>query len=131
MSKMKKPIKAIIYVRKNINPENIDGNAIANQFQEIIEYAFKNNIKIIRCYCDIGQPRSEMSPDLEKMLSDINTDRVKPEAVICTDFNKFGRSFGVYHKVKEALDMKNIQMVAVNRTDRKHFELMNSMHKHS
>ncbi len=60
---MKKPIKAIIYVKKNLIPNNMDGNAVAIQFQELIEYAFKNNIRIIKSYCDVCPGGSEMKSE--------------------------------------------------------------------
>ncbi len=62
------------------------------------------------------------------MITEIHADTVKPEIVICTDFNKFGRYHGLYHKVKEAMDFKNIKMISVNNTDRAYFEQMNNMH---
>lgn len=125
---MKRPVKAVIYVKKNLHPENMDASAIASQFQAIIEYAFKNNIQIIKSYCDVVADGSKLGPELQNMLNEINDDTVKPAEVICIDFNKFGSDFGLYHKVKSAMDSKNIKMISVNKTDRKYFELLNSMH---
>jgi DNA invertase Pin-like site-specific DNA recombinase len=111
---MKKSTTAISYVRTNVISANGDGSNLSKQIQAINEYAYKNGIKIVNTYCDIGVPGTRMGPSLKQMLKDVKINLQAPSIVLCTNIAKFGRRLEIVQKVTVTLTSKNIAVESLD-----------------
>lgn len=113
MKKEKQPRRAIAYVRKNLIKSDGDASDIAKQFQAIYEFADKNGIKLINSYCDVPVSGLELGPGFKRMLSEIKSGSVKINAIICSDYSRFGRKINNLKKMFKVLKSKNIIVISL------------------
>ena len=64
--------RVALYIRVSTEEQAINGNSIETQRQALIEYAKKNNYKIIDYYIDDGFTATSLKrPNLQRLLNDI------------------------------------------------------------
>lgn len=117
MKEKKNQVTAVAYARTASMSQNGDGNAIANQFQQIYDYAQSNNIKIIKSYCDVAVSGMKVGPELDHLLKDTYEETLKPSAVIVAASDRISRKTEITLKVMFKLKSKNIKIITVNISD--------------
>lgn len=117
MKKRKNLVTAIAYARTASTSQRRDENSIANQFQQIYDYANNNNIKIIKSYCDVAVSGKKVGPGLDHLLKDTYDDIIKPSAVIVATSDRISREIEITLNVMFRLKSKNIQIISVFNPD--------------
>ena len=104
------------YVRVSTTEQKLHGLSIESQKQKLVEYAEKNNMKIVEWYIDEGvsgrKPISKR-PELQRMVQDAEQGRFK--RIIFIKLDRFFRSLAEYHEA-----MKRISPVIWTATEEKY-----------
>ena len=106
---------AIAYAR--FSSDNQREESIAAQLRAIREYAVKNNITIIREYCDEARSATttENRDNFLRMMEDIQTGRVKVDLCLIHKYDRFARD-DYDHVVNERkLQNKKVRLLAVDQ----------------
>lgn len=95
--------RVALYIRVSTEEQAINGNSIETQRQALIEYAKKNNYKIIDYYIDDGFTATSLKrPNLQRLLNDIREGKV--DLVIFTKIDRWSRGVRNYYKIQDVLD---------------------------
>lgn len=108
--------EAAAYIRVSSQEQKTHGLSLDAQKQKLIEYAEKNNIKIVEWYMDEGVSGRKLikkRPELQRMIHDAKKGRFK--RILFIKLDRFFRSVAEYHEC-----MKIIEPVIWTATEEKY-----------
>ena len=101
------------YVRVSTTEQKMHGISIESQKQKLIEYAEKNNMKIVEWYIDEGVSGAKpiaKRPQMQRMLHDAERGRFK--RIIFIKIDRYFRSLAEYHTAQKVLDAAGVTWTA-------------------
>lgn len=95
--------RVALYVRVSTEEQALHGDSIETQKQALIEYAEKNQYKIIGCYIDDGFTATSLKrPGLQSLLQDVKEEKL--DLIIFTKIDRWSRGVRNYYKIQDVLD---------------------------
>lgn len=95
--------RVALYIRVSTEEQALHGSSIEAQKQALIEYAQKNEYKIIDYYIDDGFTATSLKrPNLQRLLDDIREGKI--DLVIFTKIDRWSRGVRNYYKIQDVLD---------------------------
>lgn len=96
-------LRVALYIRVSTEEQALHGNSIEAQKQALIEYAQKNQYKIIDYYIDDGFTATSLKrPSLQRLLKDVREDKI--DLIIFTKIDRWSRGVRNYYKIQDVLD---------------------------
>lgn len=96
-------LRVALYIRVSTEEQALHGDSIEAQKQALIEYAQKNQYKIIDCYIDDGFTATSLNrPSLQRLLKDVREDKI--DLIIFTKIDRWSRGVRNYYKIQDVLD---------------------------
>ena len=113
---MKKIERVAAYIRVSTQEQKLHGISLDAQKAKLIEYAKKNNMKIVEWYMDEGVSARKLirkRPELQRMIQD--AEKGNFERIIFIKLDRFFRSVAEYHEC-----MKRISPIVWTTTEEKY-----------
>ncbi len=108
-------MKAAIYVRVSTDIQAREGFSIVAQIKLIREYCTKNDIEIIKEYCDEGlsakHDNINKRPALQEMLKD--GEKGLFDTILVHKYDRFARNVELSQRVKKQLSKANIKLISI------------------
>lgn len=96
-------LRVALYIRVSTEEQALHGDSIEAQKQALIEYAQKNQYKIIDYYIDDGFTATSLKrPSLQRLLKDVQEDKI--DLIIFTKIDRWSRGVRNYYKIQDVLD---------------------------
>lgn len=96
-------LRVALYIRVSTEEQALHGDSIEAQKQALIEYAKKNQYKIIDYYIDDGFTATSLKrPSLQRLLKDVQEDKI--DLIIFTKIDRWSRGVRNYYKIQDVLD---------------------------
>lgn len=96
-------LRVALYIRVSTEEQALHGDSIEAQKQALIEYAQKNQYKIIDYYIDDGFTATSLKrPSLQRLLKDVREDKI--DLIIFTKIDRWSRGVRNYYKIQDVLD---------------------------
>lgn len=114
MTKMR-ILRAGCYERVSTEEQANKGFSIKAQIDNLTEYCYKNNLKVVSHYTDEGISGTKppmQRPELQRLLEDVKTGKI--DIILFTKLDRWFRSVKEYFKVQDILDQYNVQWKAIN-----------------
>lgn len=100
-------LRVALYIRVSTEEQALHGDSIEAQKQSLIEYAKKNDYKIIDYYIDDGFTATSLKrPNLQRLLNDIREGKI--DLVIFTKIDRWSRGVRNYYKIQDVLDTHKV-----------------------
>lgn len=96
-------LRVALYIRVSTEEQALHGDSIEAQKQALIDYAQKNQYKIIDYYIDDGFTATSLKrPSLQRLLKDVQEDKI--DLIIFTKIDRWSRGVRNYYKIQDVLD---------------------------
>lgn len=95
--------RVALYIRVSTEEQALHGDSIETQKQALMEYAQKNQYKIVECYIDDGFTATSLKrPGLQRLLQDVKEEKI--DLIIFTKIDRWSRGVRNYYKIQDILD---------------------------
>ena len=96
-------LRVALYIRVSTEEQALHGDSIEAQKQALIEYAQRNQHKIVDYYIDDGFTATSLKrPSLQRLLKDVQEDKI--DLIIFTKIDRWSRGVRNYYKIQDVLD---------------------------
>lgn len=96
-------LRVALYIRVSTEEQALHGDSIEAQKQALIEYAQRNQHKIVDYYIDDGFTATSLKrPSLQRLLKDVQENKI--DLIIFTKIDRWSRGVRNYYKIQDVLD---------------------------
>lgn len=96
-----------LYCRVSTQEQNMNGDSLRMQQENLIKYAKKHNMNIYDIYIDGGYSATSLNrPELQRLLQDVRDKKIN--RILFIKIDRWSRGVKNYYKLQEVLDENNV-----------------------